>query len=283
MMKLTQRREHRHRPVASKLLIWIFLLTIGAFSLTPLYSHETGKVDSSKPASIDSKTGHPAHVVKVWLTTHKERTFRVTQLPRCEHLEAVITHEPSGETLQQAKERMGGVAAITGSFHHPRSYSLADFLQKDGTIYAHATTGRWFVRFTEDGPIDISGDYMKIKWKDGVSAMALGQRLVPLHQDGFSLRFMNQQTDRMAIGINEHYIYIVQGKSDIWRLADFMSTQLPVKVAINSDGGHVVHGKAPVHIVFRWISDPNQPVKHQKSPAISPAIQAAAASEQPES
>jgi hypothetical protein len=82
--------------------------------------------------------------------------------------------------------------------------------------------------------------------------MALGQRLIPLQRDGFSLAFMNRVTDRMAIGVNDYFIFIVQGKSSIWRLADFMRRKLPCKTAINSDGGHVVRGKAPVHIVFRW-------------------------------
>ena len=49
---------------------------------------------------------HPKHVGKVWLTTHKGRTFRVIQLPRCEHMEAVLSYEPSGETKEQAKERV---------------------------------------------------------------------------------------------------------------------------------------------------------------------------------
>ena len=63
---------------------------------------------------------------------------------------------------------------------------------------------------------------------------------------------MNRVTDRMAIGVNSNFIFIVQGRSDIWRLADFIGHKLPVTTAINCDGGHVVRGKAPVHIVFRW-------------------------------
>jgi len=67
---------------------------------------------------------------------------------------------------------------------------------------------------------------------------------------------MNRVTDRMALGLSHDYIFIVQGKSDIWRLADFMQEKLPCDVAVNSDGGHVVRGRAPVHIVFRWRETP---------------------------
>lgn len=195
---------------------------------------------------------HPPHRVKVWLTTHKGRTFRVTQLPRCEHVETLITHNPRGETLAGAKNRAGGFAACTGSFHHPRSMALADFVQKEGSILSAARTGRSFVAVQENGVMDISCDYALFKGKPGVSALALGQRLIPLQRDGFSVAFMNRVTDRMAIGVNDHFIFIVQGKSDIWRLAHFMKNKLPCKTAVNSDGGHVVRGKAPVHLVFRW-------------------------------
>jgi hypothetical protein len=200
------------------------------------------------------KAWHPPHIVKVWTTEHKGRIFRVIQLPRCEHIEAVITYNPAGETVAQAKEILGGVAAMTGSFHHPKTFALADFLQKNGCVYASAVTGRHFLAMHEDGRLTISNDYNSIKGKPGVSALALGQRLVPLQYDGFSVAFMNRVTDRMAIGMNNNFIFIVQGKSDIWRLADFMNNKLPCNIAINSDGGHVVKGIAPVHVVFRWKS-----------------------------
>lgn len=205
--------------------------------------------DSSRP---EQETWHPPHVVKVWMARHKNRVFRVIQLPRCEHLETVITYNPSGETLKQAKMRVGGVAAVTGSYHHPRSMALADFLQRDGCVLAGARTGRCLVVINRDGLLDISPEYNGVKGQPGISALALGQRLVPLERDGFSTAFMNRVTDRMAIGVNRHFIFIVQGKSDIWRLAHFIRTKLPVRSAVNSDGGHVVKGKAPVHIVFRW-------------------------------
>ena len=82
--------------------------------------------------------------------------------------------------------------------------------------------------------------------------MALGQRLVPFHPDGFSKAFMNQRTERMAIGLSPDSVYLVEATTDIWRLAAFMQHKLPCTDAINSDGGHVVQGRAPVHLVFRW-------------------------------
>lgn len=215
---------------------------------------------------------HPKHVVKVWTTTYKKRVFRVTQLPRCRHMEAVISYEPVGETKERAKQRLHGVAVCTGSFHNPRSMSLADFLQRNGNVSSHATTGRWFFAVQENGDLDMSNNYMLVKGRSGVSVITLGQRLLPLHRDGFSVAFMNRVTDRMALGLGHDYIFIVQGKSDLWRLADFMAKQLPCKVALNADGGHVVRGRSPVHIVFRWR---NQPVTQkaevtQRAPRLQP-------------
>ncbi len=195
---------------------------------------------------------HPPHVVKQWMAVHKGRTFRVTQLPHCEHLETLITYDSSGETCKQAKLRTNGVIACTGSFHNSQSMALADFLQRDGAILAHARTGRSYVAVHADGRLGISQDYCAVKGKTGISALALGQRLVPLQRDGFSVAFMNKHTDRMAIALNQNFIFIIQGKSDIWRLSHFISNTLPVNSAINCDGGHVVRGKGPVHLVFRW-------------------------------
>ena len=129
---------------------------------------------------------------------------------------------------------------------------LADFLQRKGCIVSPARTGRPFVTVQENGCVDISCDYRAVKRKAGVSALALGQRLAPLERNGFTVGFMNRVTDRMALGLNRNFIFIVRGQSSIWRLADFVQHGLPVRNAINCDGGHVVRGKGPVHIVFRW-------------------------------
>jgi len=203
---------------------------------------------------------HPPHVLKVWTAKHKGRTFRVIQLPNCEHIEAIISYNPKGETLKQAKERCGGIAACTGSFHNSYSMALADFMQRDGIILSSATTGRGFFAVDSDGRMIISNAYNEIKGKSGIRAIALGQRLAPhLHQDGFSKAFMNKVTDRMALGMNDNFIFIIASKTDIWRLAHFIQNKLPVKRAINCDGGHVVRGKAPVHIVFKWKKDQPKP------------------------
>lgn len=198
------------------------------------------------------KSWHPPHRVKVWTARYKGKIFSVTQLPHCEHLETLITYNPSGESLKQAKIRSGGIAAATGSFHNTRTMVLADFLQRKGCIVSPARTGRGFVMIQQNGDLDISCDYRAVKYKAGVSALALGQRLVPLERDGFTVGFMNRVTDRMAIGLNRNFIFVVRSQSSIWRLAGFMRHTLPVTSAINCDGGHVVRGKGPVHIVFRW-------------------------------
>lgn len=207
------------------------------------------------------------HTVKTFTTSYAGRSYRVTRLPRCLHIEMVITNNPRGETKEQAQERVGGVAVCSGSFHHPRTLSIADFLQSNGDVIQDPTTKRWFLVLTQNGTVDISNNYAEFKGKPGVSALALGQRLVPLHQDGFTRAFMKQVTDRMAIGLTEDDIYVVETKSSIYQLADFMKNGLHCTAAVNSDGGHVVHGKAPVHVVFRWRNLPLQPVVTAQSPA----------------
>jgi len=203
-------------------------------------------------AASASLAAPPRPELKTWTTRYKGRAFHVVQLPRSDQLEAVISYEPAGETRARAMQRLGGIATLTGSFHHPRTLALADFLQKNGTIVSGATTGRSFLSINQQGAVDISRDYNTLKGRAGVSAMALGQRLIPFHQDGFSKAFMNAQTARMAIGLSRDSIYLVEARTDIWRLAAFMKNKLPCTTAINSDGGHVVQGRAPVHLVFRW-------------------------------
>jgi len=218
----------------------------------PLLPAEATAVLGAKETPVRKTPWHPPHLVKVWLTTFRGRTYRVIQLPRCEHLETLISYNPRGETLREAKNRLGGIAATTGSFHNPESMVLADFLQRKGTIMCPARTGRCFVAVDREGAVSISGDYNTVKGDPRFSAIALGQRLVPLMNDGFSLAFMNKVTDRMAVGLNKNFIFIVQGKSSVWRISEFLQTQLPIRTAINCDGGHVVRGKGPVHLVFRW-------------------------------
>jgi hypothetical protein len=166
-------------------------------------------------------------------------------------MEAVIAYRAGGETKEQAKARLGGVAVSTAGFYNPRSMALADFYQLDGAILSGASTGRPLFAATSDGRMFLTEDY-GIKGLSGVTAIALGQRLIPLQKDGFSSAFMRETTDRMALGMNGEYVFIVQGKSDLYRLAEFMRKKLPVRIAVNADGGHVVRGKSPVHIVFRW-------------------------------
>jgi hypothetical protein len=202
---------------------------------------------------------HVAHEVKAWTTRYRGRIFRVIQLPRCEHLEAVIAQAPAGETMQQAKLRLGGVAVSTGAFHNPRTFSPADFIQRGGRQLGPARTGRWMFMILADQTLQISDNYMLVRKDRGIEAIALGQRLVPFHRDGFSTAFINAVTDRNAIGLSVDHIYIVQGRSDLWHLAEFMKTKLPVKIAVNTDGGHVLRGRAPTHIVFRWRKLPPPP------------------------
>jgi hypothetical protein len=181
---------------------------------------------------------HVAHEVKAWTTRYRGRIFRV---------------------MQQAKLRLGGVAVSTGAFHNPRTFSPADFIQRGGRQLGPARTGRWMFMILADQTLQISDNYMLVRKDRGIEAIALGQRLVPFHRDGFSTAFINAVTDRNAIGLSVDHIYIVQGRSDLWHLAEFMKTKLPVKIAVNTDGGHVLRGRAPTHIVFRWRKLPPPP------------------------
>ncbi len=195
---------------------------------------------------------HPPHVVKVWMVEHRGRVFRCIQLPRCEHLEVILSLDWKGQTLEEAKRRHGGIAACTDGFVHSRNLTPADFLQTGGRRLSRAVTGRWMLVIHDGGAMDIHGNYFLVKGREGVTAAALGQRLVPLAYDGFSKAFMNRVTDRMGIGLTNHHIFIAAGRSDIWRFSKLFSEVLNCKVAINTDGGHVVRGRSSTHIVFRW-------------------------------
>lgn len=127
------------------------------------------KKDVPKTAIAEKKTWHPRHQMKVWTTRYGGASYRVIQLPRCEHLETVITYTPNGETFQQAKTRIGGIAVMSGSFHHPQSFSLADLLQREGTIANPAMTKRYFLVISAQGIPSISGDYAQYLRKPGVS------------------------------------------------------------------------------------------------------------------
>lgn len=131
----------------------------------------------------------PDHAVKTWAASYRGRTFRVTRLPRCQHIESLIAYNAAGETKEQAQRRLQGIAVCSGSFHHPRTMAIADFLQNKGEVITDPTTHRWFLAVLDDSQLKISGNYDLLKGRHGVSALALGQRLVPLHQDGFSRAF----------------------------------------------------------------------------------------------
>jgi len=259
--------------VLASALLTVVLLTQQVLSGVPLPKRTPQRRHVAiEPSNPQRDHDHPPHGVKVWIARYKGRTFRVTQLPRCEHLETIFTYYPAGETLARARKRMGGIAGMSGSFHNPQSMYLADFLQRDGTVLRAATTGRAMAVVWPSGILDITRNYTKVVRVPAVHAMALGQQLFPFTYDGFSKAFMNQVTDRMSIGINQRFIYIVQGKSDIWRLAAFYRDEIPVRIAVNSDGGHVVRGRAPVHIVFRWKQKRAKPQIPGVTPVAKPVV-----------
>jgi hypothetical protein len=202
------------------------------------------------PDPPPKRTWHPRHQVKVWMAKYKGRIFRTVQIPRCEHVEMIVTYRPApGETCRQVKERTGAIVAMTGSYHHPQTMVLADYFQHNGRVLMGRRTERGILTSDEGQVADILDEIVR---GHEVNAVALGSRLVPFKLDGFSRAFANQQTDRMAVGLTKGYIFVVQGNSDLWRLAAFFREALGCSKAINADGGHVVKGRGPVHIAFRW-------------------------------
>lgn len=202
---------------------------------------------------------HPRHQSKTWITRYRGRIFRTTQLPRCEHVEMLVTYHPApGATRAQVRERTGAIVVSTGSYHHPQTMALADFLQRDGRVLMGRRTRRGILTTDASNVADILDEIVR---GNEISSLALGSRLVPFKLDGFSPAFANKQTDRMAIGLTKGYIFVVQGVSDLWRLGSFFEEVLGCSKAINGDGGHVVKGRGPVHIAFRWRkTPPKEPV-----------------------
>lgn len=211
---------------------------------------ETQEMVIPLPKPPPERKWHSRHIVKTWLTNYRGRVFRTVQIPRCEHVEMVVTYTPApGATRDEIKRRTGAIVVCTGSYHHPTTMALADFLMKDGRALMGRRTRRGILTSDREIVADILEEIVRGK---EVSAVALGSRLVPFKLDGFSKAFANRQTDRMAIGLTKGYIFVVQGVSDLWRLGHFMEHGLGCSKAINADGGHVVKGRGPVHIAFRW-------------------------------
>ena len=217
-------------------------------------------------ASIPNEYGfvvlHPKHIVKVWTTTYRytnptthktrKKIFRVTMLPRCEHIEVFPTFMPTGETKEKAMKRLNGVAVCTSAYYNPANYRAVDFFRRDGKIIVGCEVGRSCLAIHPSGYIDISNDYNFIKSNNNIDAVALGQMLNPFKYDGFSKSFAGRVTDRMGIGLTENNIYIVQSCTDLYLMSKFFINVLQCDKAINTDGGHVVKGISPYHLVFRW-------------------------------
>jgi len=211
---------------------------------------KTTKVELPQPEKKPKK--HPSHKVVVWTTEYRDRTFRVIKLPRCEHIQTIITYNPAGETKEEAKERVGGIAVCSASFYDPKTMKPVDFFRSEGTEIVGRQVGRWFLAIFPDGQLEITNDYDMLRADPAIDAVALGQRLVPFHHDGFTTEFANRVTDRMALGFSRERIYIVQGNSDLWVMGEFMDEVLYCDIAINTDGGHSVKGISPFHLVFKW-------------------------------
>jgi len=201
---------------------------------------------SPKAATIQ----HPKHEVNFSKQKFMGRRFSVIELPHCEHLEIIVTYNPPGETKDQAKNRLQGIAVCTGPYYNPSTKTPVDKLKKNGKHISRDNAGRFLLVTLPDGKLVITKDPKVIEKAD--CAIALGQTLVPFSFDGFSRNFANRRVFRNAIGITSQHIYIVQTTSDLWRLSSFMKEELKCVSAINCDGGHAVNGKSPFHLVFRW-------------------------------
>ncbi|AKM82733.1 TPA: hypothetical protein DD449_00660 [Candidatus Berkelbacteria bacterium] len=209
---------------------------------------------------------HPKHIVKPWVTKYKGATFLVVQLPRCNHVEAVISYEPGGEKKERAKKRLGGFAVCSGNFYDCRTNLPVDYFRRNGVKVKGREVGRYFLAIHPDGRINLSQDYQLLNKNKEIDAVALGQMIKPFRYDGFKTVFIDAETDRMGMGFTSGYIYIVQSRTNIRTLASFFANVLKCDEAINTDGGHVVKGKSPFHIVFRWHKAPKNITAVTKPP-----------------
>lgn len=224
-------------------------------ALAPFLPKKKATQEKVELPKIKQAKFHPQHQMIVWTTRYKERIFRVIKLPRCEHLETIITYFPEGETKEQARNRLGGIASCSAAFYDPKTNKPVDYFRKDGHKITGRAVGRWFLAIFPDGSLEISGDHSLLGKNPTINALSLGQRLVPFHHDSFSVGFANLLTDRMALSFSQHYLYIVQGKSNLWLMGRFIKDKLYSTEAINTDGGHSVKGRSPFHLVFRWKTD----------------------------
>lgn len=203
-------------------------------------------------AAPSQEKPHPKHEVTEDIFKFQKRTLHVVTLPRCEHLDVFFTNNPRGETVQQAKLRIKGIAASTGCYYHTGTYKAVDLLRRDGVKLSDRNAGRYFLIILPSGELLISNNSKLLELYPDADAVALGQILVPFSFDGFSVRFANKITQRMALGFTKDRVYIVSGKSNLWTLSKFMKEKLNCDIAINCDGGHTVRGHSPFHLVFRW-------------------------------
>ncbi len=225
---------------------WLLILV---FIFTPINLTATDKAKSDKD---NIKRPHPHHQLIVWTTTYQKTIFRVIKLPRCQHLETIITYNPPGETKEQAKKRMEGIAVCTANFYNTQTLKPVDYFRRYGIEITGKEVGRPYLAIYNDGWLEVSDNYQYIRKNPKIDALALGQLLVPFNFNGFSIFFANIETDRMALAFSKNYFYIVQGKSNLWRLSKFIKVKLYCDLAINTDGGHAVKGYSPFHLVFRW-------------------------------
>lgn len=203
---------------------------------------------------VQAKTlsNHPRHQVIVWTTRFEGTIFRVIKFPHCEHVETIITDEPTGETKKQAKDRWDGFASSTACFYNQDNLQPVDFFRRYGKIKVGREVGRGVLIIREDGHLEITRDYDFLLSNPAMDALALGSTISPFNLDGFTTSFANLITDRMSLAISSKYIYLVQANTSLWKMSQFVQKRLPCDTAINTDGGHAVKSKSPYHLVFRW-------------------------------
>ena len=202
--------------------------------------------------NVSSDSAHPRHQVVCWTTKYKGTTFRVIKFPHCRHVETIISDNPPGETVRHAKKRWHGFAASTACFYNTKTLLPVDFFRRNGKIKVGREVGRRILAISKVEPLKIQNSLDFLRSKLTSDALALGSLVKPFSLDGFSIAFANINTDRMSLALSPKYLYIVQAKTNLWKMSQFTKERLPCNAAINTDGGHAVKGKSPYHLVFRW-------------------------------
>ena len=183
---------------------------------------------------------HPRHQSKTWLTKYRGRIFRTTQLPRCEHVEMLVTYHPApGVTRAQVKQRTGAIVVCTGSYHHPQTMALADYLQRDGRVLMARRTQRFMLTSDTTKVVDILDEIIRGNEVSACPASRLCRLLMVSRSRSPTGRPTAWQS------ASPKAIFVVQGLRPV-------APRLEVSAAYDQRRWRAWPRSRLVHIAFRW-------------------------------